>query len=120
MPWSQPPTSDAVTWRSVAVSCMIPLILAGAFLAYYPFVVRREEAKLARLFPEDYERYIKQVPRLIPRSLRIREPDCYEVRPVVFRKHLGSALWFVWLVGVLELVEACHELQVLPVWWRLS
>jgi hypothetical protein len=30
-----------------------------------------------------------------------------------------DALWFVWLVGVLELIEELHELKWLPIFFRL-
>lgn len=30
-----------------------------------------------------------------------------------------DALWFVWLLGILELVEALHEAGVLPIVLRL-
>jgi hypothetical protein len=36
------------------------------------------------------------------------------VRPVKFRNHLLDALWFVWGLGLLELVEAAHANALLP------
>jgi len=31
------------------------------------------------------------------------------VNPGLFRRTMGDVLWFVWLVGIIELVEALHE-----------
>jgi hypothetical protein len=36
------------------------------------------------------------------------------VRPVHFRNHLLDALWFVWGLGLLELIESVHMYQLLP------
>jgi len=41
------------------------------------------------------------------------------VEPRLFRKHIFDALWFIWLLGIMELLEAFHELNVLPVWIEL-
>lgn len=48
-------------------------LLLGIFLAgvYWP-VIRREEAHLSRVFPEEYAAYVRAVPMLLPRFLRPR------------------------------------------------
>lgn len=35
-------------------------------------------------------------------------------RPDRFRARLFDALWFVWALGLLEILEALHEYRVLP------
>jgi len=49
----------------------------------------------------------------------LKEPQQYLVEPRLFRKHIFDALWFIWLFGIMELLEAFHELNVLPVWIEL-
>ena len=39
------------------------------------------------------------------------------MNPVVYRRHMFSALWFVWIVGLLELAEGLKELGWMPAFW---
>jgi hypothetical protein len=41
------------------------------------------------------------------------------VNPRLFRRAMGDALWFIWLVGIVELVEALHEYQLVTPLLRL-
>jgi protein-S-isoprenylcysteine O-methyltransferase Ste14 len=97
----------------------LPLLVAIAFACYYPPVIRSEERKLARLHPEAFARYLQQTPRFWPRLAQPQEPDDYTVHPRLFRSHMLSACWFIWLVGGLEIIEYCHEAHVLPAWMSL-
>lgn len=92
----------------------VPLVAALVFALYYPAVVRAEEQKMAQAHGADYEAYVKSVPRFFPRGLKVSEPDQYVVNPVVYRKSMLDALWFVWLVGIIELAEAFREAGILP------
>ncbi len=94
-----------------------PVVLVLLFLIYYPFVIKGEETRLREIFGELHEAYCRETPRLIPRSLVIREPSTYEVNPRVFRRHIFSALWFIWIIGILELIEGLREIGVLQSWW---
>lgn len=97
----------------------VPLVLGLSFLAYYPLVIKKEEQKLAKLFPDEFTSYCQRVPRLFPRNLNVDEPNTYEMNPRLFRHHMFSALWFIWGIGVLEMIEAVHELHVVPIYWQL-
>jgi len=97
----------------------VPAILAVFFLIYYPFVIKKEEVKLARLFPDQFPAYCRTVPRFFPKTFRMTEPTEYVVNPIIFRRHIASALWFIWIVGVLEALEAIHEMGLLPTYLRL-
>jgi len=94
-----------------------PLLVAILFLFYYPVVIKREERKLEELFGQEYEKYKERVPSVIPNFSSFYEPERYEVNPRVFRKHMFSALWFIWIVGILELLEALKDLgYYTPIW----
>jgi hypothetical protein len=41
------------------------------------------------------------------------------MRPKLFRKNLFDALCFIWIVGILELIEGLHEAHTLPVLFTL-
>ena len=93
----------------------IPCIILVAFSLYYPSVIRKEERSLQSLHGEEYATYLASVPRFLPRLRQLFEPQTYVVNPIVFRQHIASALWFVWLIGAAEIVEACHHRHYLPV-----
>ena len=97
----------------------IPAILTVLFAAAYPAVVRGEEARLAELFGKPYQDYLGHTPAFFPRIGLLREPQSYLVNPRVFRRSLFDALWFIWTVGILEIIEELHELGLLPVLLRL-
>lgn len=95
-------------------SFLIPLIILIAFATYYPPVIKSEEAELAKLHKNEFEVYFKKVPKFFPKISYLTEPEEYIVKPIVFKKHMFSALWFIWLMGVLEIIEGLRELNVLP------
>ncbi|MCU0915650.1 MAG: isoprenylcysteine carboxylmethyltransferase family protein [Planctomycetes bacterium] len=92
----------------------LALVIAAAFLSYYPFVIGAEEKNLLRIHGVDFDRYVANTPRLCPSWNRLREPEEYTVRPRAFRRAIFDAMLFVWMAGVLELVEALHAHHVLP------
>ena len=100
-------------------SLLIPALIFIAFAMYYPFVIKSEEAELKTLHKDQFELYRESVPSFLPNLSKLREPEEYIVKPVIFKKHLFDALWFVWLVGVLEIIEELHELKVLPEIYRI-
>jgi protein-S-isoprenylcysteine O-methyltransferase Ste14 len=93
----------------------IPAMILVAFALYYPYVIRFEEKNLRELHGRDYEDYFRTVPRFWPKWSLLKEPQEYSVNPITFKKHIFSALWFVWLVGILEMIEAFHDIKLLPV-----
>ena len=97
----------------------IPAIIVFGFSLYYPFVVLSEQKQLLKTHGKEYETYVHTTPAFFPKPSLLTEPSDYTVKPRIFRKHMFGALWFVWLVGVLELIEEAHELQIVPVFFRL-
>lgn len=89
--------------------------LLFAFLAvtffgfFYPGVIHSEEERLSDLYGEKYEAYCRETPAFFPRWSLLKEPDTYVVNPKIFRKNAFGALWFVWMVGIIEIIEGLHE-----------
>jgi len=98
---------------------MLPGIILVGFALYYPLVIRAEERKLHNFHGKDFEDYVKSTARFFPVFRAFKEPQEYTVKPKAFRKGLFDALWFVWLVGILELIEAFHEYDILPILFEL-
>ncbi len=84
------------------------------FWLFYPAVIDAEERKLAEAHGRRFGDYCRRVPRFFPRWRLLVEPETYAVRPEKFRRHLFDALWFVWVLGFLEVLEALHEYRLLP------
>ncbi len=98
-----------------ATGCfLIPLLLFIGFCAYYPLVIKKEEAELLNLHNNDFESYMSRVPRFLPRISGLMEPETYIVKPVIFRKNIFNALWFIWFLGILEIIDRLHVVGVLP------
>lgn len=91
------------------------LIFAVAFAVYYPFVIRNEERRLLRIHAAEFEAYMATTPSFLPRLSLLREPEQYLANPIVFRRSLLEALWFIWLAGAIELLESTRELGFIPV-----
>ncbi len=89
-------------------------LLALGFLAFYPSVVRREEARLTEQFGEAFTRYCAVTPRWIPRWSNFHEPETWTVVPRRFRAGLLSNMWFLWAFLVWEVFEEFRLLE----WFR--
>jgi len=100
-------------------SFLIPFLIMITFTIYYPMVIKSEESEMLKKHGKEYEAYLGLVPSFFPHISKLKEPDSYITKPIIFRKHIFSALWFVWLLGILELIEGFHELHVLPVIFRI-
>ena len=94
-----------------------PALLLAVMVLYYPLVVRKEERRLRARFGRDFDDYARRVPTFFPNFALFSEPDTYLVKPIVYRRHMFSALWFVWIVGLLELAEGLKELGWMPSFW---
>lgn len=87
----------------------LPLLLIAFFALVYPAVIAREERDLRARFGAAFDAYCARVPRFLPRWSGLVEPDRWTVDPRLFRRTMFDVVWFVWLVAVIELVEAIHE-----------
>jgi len=94
-------------------------IILVAFALYYPLVIAAEESKLRQRHGQAFASYFADTPRFLPSFARLREPEEYTVKPLIFRKRLLDSLCFVWLVGALEIVESLHEYHLIPVLFRV-
>jgi len=95
-----------------------PAVFIVLFMLYYPFVIKGEESRLRQLFGHDFDKYAKRVPSFFPRFSTFDEPENYNVNPVIYRKHMFSALWFIWIIAILELIEGIRETGLFkPLWY---
>ena len=95
-------------------SFLIPVVILIGFAAYYILVIKSEEAQLARLHKDEFAMYVQKVPRFFPKISYLTEPEEYIVKPVIFKTHMLNAIWFIWALGLLEIIKKLHELKILP------
>lgn len=100
----------------VTETLIIPAVLFAGFVFYYPSVVLGEESRLVEIHGQDYQDYCRRTPRFFPSLAALTEPEEYMVRPAIIRKSFIDAIWFVWGVGLIELIKALHDTGLLPVY----
>jgi protein-S-isoprenylcysteine O-methyltransferase Ste14 len=93
---------------------LIPTIILIAFWAYYPLVIKSEERELLALHGDRFSAYRMRAPRFLPAISRLVEPEKYMVNPRVFRRHMADVIWFILIVGLLEIIKELHALNILP------
>jgi protein-S-isoprenylcysteine O-methyltransferase Ste14 len=98
---------------------VMPLTILILFTIYYPGVIRSEERRLLSLHGEKFESYCNRTPTFFPKLSLLKEPETYRVNPKIFRRNTFNALWFIWLIGILEIIEAFHETGVLPAYIKI-
>ncbi|MBN1931381.1 MAG: isoprenylcysteine carboxylmethyltransferase family protein [Desulfobacterales bacterium] len=96
-----------------------PIVFIILFAFYYPYVIKSEEKRLKQLFGSYFEEYTKKAPTFFPKLSLLAEPKNYNVNPVIYRRHIFSALWFIWLVGIIEIIEGIREIGFLPPLWLI-
>ena len=97
----------------------IPLLVAAAFAFYYPYVIKSEETYLLSEHGEKFFTYMQKVPSFFPSMRLLVEKEAATVHLVIFRKHILSAIWFVWLPALLECVEFLHESRLFPCYFSI-
>jgi protein-S-isoprenylcysteine O-methyltransferase Ste14 len=83
--------------------------LSAVFLAMYGYVIRHEEEFLEKSFGDAFRRYVAATPRFFPKLSLLKEPESYTVDVKAFRKTMGDALWFIWVLGLLVVIKGLHE-----------
>ena len=91
-----------------------PLLFLVIFGLYYPGIMAREERRLEELFGESFRQYRQRVPRFWPNPRIYSEPASWSSNPRLFRRHILSDIWFVWIAAIIELVEGLRNVGWLP------
>ncbi len=91
-----------------------PLLFLVIFSLYYPGIMAREERRLEELFGESFRQYRQRVPRFWPNAGLYSEPTSWTSNPRLFRRHILSDIWFVWIAAIIELVEGLRNVGWLP------
>jgi hypothetical protein len=98
-------------------------VILGTTLALLVYLhlraIRDEEQSLAERFADEHRRYCREVPRLIPRTLRARAPSEVRVNVAVYRKAFLDAASLIALYAAIAVLDGLHAAGVLPAWFVL-
>ncbi|MBI9032552.1 isoprenylcysteine carboxylmethyltransferase family protein [bacterium] len=92
---------------------VLSFIIIG-FAIYYPFVIVGEERKLASILGDDYQNYIKRVPRFFPKFSLFTQPKEYTVKPKVFYKDLRDVTMFIVTYCLILLINILKTYAIIP------
>ncbi len=96
------------------------IILITLFVFHYYLVILAEEQDMLRVHGEAYREYMKNVPRrFLPDLSRYKEPKQFIVNTRIYRKSFLDAVWFIWGMIPLEIIERLHESGTIPVLFNL-
>lgn len=88
---------------------ILALILGLVFVAYYSFVIRREERLLLGVFGQPYADYCASTPRWIPNPRLYREPSTVKITTCKLRHGMVDAMWFIWAYFLWQTLETLRE-----------
>ena len=97
----------------------MPLVILVALLILTYVQIKREEPRLLSIFGEQYELYVKQVPRLFPSFRNYTELDEITISPRLLKRGFFGIAFLLILIGLLELLQAFHVARLLPVYFKI-
>ena len=98
---------------------LVLAINACIFAVMYSMLVKREEVFLAEKFGEDYQRYLREVPRFIPNMKLYTQPDEIALRPKYLANAVKDAIAWFFIMPAFEFIEHLQNIHVLPVWFSM-
>jgi protein-S-isoprenylcysteine O-methyltransferase Ste14 len=98
---------------------LVLVVNAVLFAVMYSKLVKREEVFLADKFGEDYQLFLQEVPRFIPKRKLYVQPDEIPLRPKYLVNAVKDAFaWFL-ILPAFELIQHLQTIHVLPVWFSM-
>ena len=96
---------------SVTVAVLFGVL---CYIAFH-YVILAEEDHLTRVLGEDYEAYLRQVPRFFPTPSLYTDLDDVSAKPWALYRTFGDGLFFLAAYPAFELVEHLQATGMLPV-----
>ncbi|MBC2601537.1 methyltransferase family protein [Puniceicoccus vermicola] len=90
-------------------SGLLALGCSSLFLAFYAFVIRKEEVRLSQIFGADFEKYVANTPRFFPHFKGYSRVESLVIEPRVVERSLSEVVWFLFAIIAIDLIEAIHE-----------
>lgn len=84
----------------------LAVIVAPIFWLYYYFVIKSEEVTLRNLFGNEFDAYCSKVPMVWPKFSNYWSRTEFMIQPQKLVKSMIDASWFLWVILLLEVLEA--------------
>jgi len=106
----------------IGIHNLVVLLVAPLYWIYYFFIVRSEEKRLSRLFPEEFAVYCSRVPRFLPNPRNYWSRKAIEVHSYLVLRAIIRAGFFMWVFLLLQLLEHLKRMEpgLIPALWNLS
>lgn len=98
---------------------LLSAVAIPAFLIYYRFVIRAEEARLETIFGESFRAYKAKVGVVFPNLGNYWSRADFEVTPLYFRKAMADAAMFVCAMAAVEIVHRLKVVDAIPGLFKL-
>ncbi len=97
-------------------SLVITAVVMPLFALVHLRSVGAEESKLREAFTEDFDAYVKRIPRFLPSFAHFQESDSLTVNGFLFRKGITELLMFFLFIAFFELAALLQLSGFVPVW----
>lgn len=101
----------------VAKHLLLCGIMIVVYLVYYQILMRQEEKKLRRMFPDEYEEWAKKTPLFFPKKPWAYNSNGERLADVdKICSSIKDALWFLFVMLLLLLVDQLRGFDYLGHW----
>ena len=97
----------------------IPVIILIGFILFYPLLMNHEEKSLSKTFGKEFQSYSQRTPKFFPKFSLFNMPEECTVSTKVFTRALIRSFFFIWMIGLLELIEGIQQSGVVPTLFSL-
>jgi len=97
----------------------IPVIILIGFTLFYPPLMDHEEKSLSKIFGKEFQSYFQRTPKFFPKFSLFNMPEECTVSTKVFTRALIRSFFFIWMIGLVELIEGIQQSGVVPTLFSL-
>jgi len=78
-----------------------------------------EEKSLSKIFGKEFQTYFQRTPKFFPKFSLFNTPEECNVGIKVFSRALIRSFFFIWMIGLLELIEGIQQSGIVPTLFSL-
>lgn len=97
----------------------IPVIILLGFILFYPLLMDHEEKSLNKIFGKEFQSYFQRTPKFFPKFSLFNTPEECNVGIKVFTRALIRSFFFIWMIGLLELIGGFQQSGIVPTLFSL-
>ena len=97
----------------------VPVIILIGFILFYPLLMDHEEKSLSKIFGKEFQSYFQRTPKFFPKFSLFNTPEECNVGIKVFTRELIRSFFFIWMIGLLELMEVIQQSGTVPTLFSL-